>query len=898
MTLHDQPGRNRQDAERDAMTRALKLLSDCSMVLIHAETEQEFLLAICKLAVETGGYRMAWVGFAEQDAACSVSQRAQAGDDAGYLDSVKITWSADSSGQGPVGTAIRTGTTIVNNDYRTNPDMAPWNAAASKCGYRSSIALPLKIRHQVIGVFSAYAADPFAFSTEEVGLLEELASNLSYGIEAIRTRAEREAAQAALKKENEKNRALLRNASDGIHILDMAGYLIEASDAFCAMLGYTREEMIGLHVSRWDAHFSEAGLAQHVQHQFQNPGRCQFESSHRRKDGSILDVEVSSAALELDGKPVLFNSSRDITERKLAEKNLREKQQQLSKSETHYQDLIRNLHVAIIVHMPDTRIVFSNPRASELLGLSEDQLRGKVAIDPAWQFVDEQEKPMPLEAYPVNLVIATRKPIEALVLGVKFPDTARITWLLVNAFPECEADGNLKQIVVNFDDITPRKRAEAKIHHLAFFDALTRLPNRRLLMDCFHSALRVSARSNHHGAVLFIDMDRFKTVNDVLGHDFGDLLLIEVAHRLRSAVGEGDTVARWGGDEFVVLLAAIDEPVEAASQKAAMIAAKICARLTEPYVLKGIEQHSSSSIGVAMYRGAGTMPDVVLRQADIAMYKAKDAGRNGVRFFNPEMQLAVERHAALEADLRHAVPEQQLRLHYQVQVDTDQRPIGAEALVRWIHPRRGMVSPVAFIPIAEESSLILDIGGWVLHTACRQLAAWQQRSQTSHLSLSVNVSAQQFRQADFVDTLAGLLREHALDGARLKLELTESVVLTDIDDVVTKMHALKALGLKLSMDDFGTGYSSLAYLKQLPLDEIKIDQSFVRDMTSDPNDAVMVKTIIDLGTNFGLRVIAEGVETESQLAFLKRHGCMAYQGYLFSRPVPVEDFEALLASMQ
>lgn len=580
--------------------------------------------------------------------------------------------------------------------------------------------------------------------------------------------------------------------------------------------------------------------------------------------------------------------------RKQAERELRDNQQKLLKSEAQYQDLIRNVRIAIVVHTPDTRIVFSNPRASELLGLSEDQMRGKVAIDPAWHFVDEQDQRMPLKMYPVNQVIAAMKPIAALVLGVRFPDTARVTWLLVNAFPEVDSDGSLKHIVVNFDDITERKRAEAKIRHLAYFDALTRLPNRRLLMDRFQSALTVSSRSNRYGAILFIDMDRFKTVNDVLGHDFGDLLLIEVANRIRSCVREGDTVARWGGDEFVVLLIEIDEQMELASQITAEIAATLHTSLNQPYLLKSLEQHNSSSIGVALYRGDIYTPDVILRQADIAMYKAKNAGRNTVRFFNPEMQRALELHAALEADLRHAVPEQQLQLYYQLQVDSDQLPMGAEALVRWMHPARGLVSPITFIPIAEESSLILDIGGWVLKTACRQLAAWKQRASTRHLSLSVNVSAQQFRQADFVDTLAALLREHDIDTARLTLELTESVVLTDIGDIVLKMRAVKELGVKLSMDDFGTGYSSLSYLKQLPLDELKIDQSFVRDIISDPNDAIMVKTIIDLGTNFGLHVIAEGVETEDQLAFLRTHGCMTYQGFLFSEPVPIDLFEALL----
>ncbi|MET0962150.1 MAG: EAL domain-containing protein [Noviherbaspirillum sp.] len=429
---------------------------------------------------------------------------------------------------------------------------------------------------------------------------------------------------------------------------------------------------------------------------------------------------------------------------------------------------------------------------------------------------------------------------------------------------------------------------------MAFFDALTSLPNRRLLIDRFHSAMSASARSGHYGAQLFIDIDRFKTVNDVRGHDFGDLLLAEIARRFQSCVGDGDTAARLGGDEFVVLLAQIDEHVDSASQEAALTAENIRDALTRPYQIKGNEQHSSPSIGVCLYLGNDELPEVLLRQADIAMYRAKDAGRNTVRFFNLDMQLAVETHAALESDLRRAIPRRQLHLYYQLQVDSEQRAIGAEALVRWIHPERGIVSPMRFIPIAEESSLIFDVGGWVLDRACSQLAAWDGVDSTRYLSMSVNVSAQQFRPPDFVAMVAATLSRHRVAALRLKLELTESAVLNDVNEMVSKMYALKALGVSLSMDDFGTGYSSLAYLKKLPLDQIKIDQSFVRDITTDPNDAVMVKTIIDLAMNFRLQVIAEGVETESQLAFLKRHGCMAYQGYLFSRPVPIEAFEALL----
>ncbi len=469
-------------------------------------------------------------------------------------------------------------------------------------------------------------------------------------------------------------------------------------------------------------------------------------------------------------------------------------------------------------------------------------------------------------------------------------------WLTITAIKN--ERGETTEYVAIFSDITARKQAEEEIRNLAFYDALTQLPNRRLLLDRFHLALSVSARSHHYGAVLFLDMDKFKTLNDTLGHDYGDLMLIEVAQRIELCVREVDTVARLGGDEFVVLIDEIGANAEEASQRVALIAEKIRAALALPYQIKGYEYHSSPSIGVCLYRGNEESVDTLLKHADLAMYQAKDAGRNAVHFFDPAMQRAVEMHAALEADLRRAIPNLELRLYYQIQVDSEQRPLGAEALVRWMHPKRGMVSPVQFIPVAEESSLILDIGLWVLDTACRQLAQWGGNDQTRDLELAINVSAQQFRLHGFVDLVAAALRAYQVDPSRLKLELTESVVLNDVADVVAKMHALKALGVKLSLDDFGTGYSSLSYLKQLPLDQIKIDQSFVRDIATDPNDAVMVKTIIDMAQNFRLNVIAEGVETEAQLGFLKQNGCMAYQGYLFSKPVPVEEFEALLGKLQ
>lgn len=455
--------------------------------------------------------------------------------------------------------------------------------------------------------------------------------------------------------------------------------------------------------------------------------------------------------------------------------------------------------------------------------------------------------------------------------------------------------GETLQYVAIFSDISARKKAEEEINNLAFYDALTSLPNRRLLLDRLGIALAASDRDQHYGAVLFLDMDRFKTLNDTLGHEYGDMLLIDVAKRLKFCVREVDTVARLGGDEFVVLIEHLGTDKEESLQDIARIAEKIRAVLATPYQLNDHKYHSSPSIGVSVFYGSEVSVDELIKRADMAMYQLKESGRNGVRFFDPQMQHLVESRAALESDLRRALVEQEFCLFYQIQLDNSAHPVGAEALIRWQHPVRGMVSPAEFIPVAEESSLILDIGHWVLDSACQQLARWQTQEQTKNLVLAVNISGQQFKQPDFVQQIIAVIHKYQVDASRLKLELTESVALGDINLVIEKMIALKeTVGVTLSLDDFGTGYSSLSHLKRLPLDQIKIDQSFVRDITTDASDAIMVKTIIDMAKNFGLNVIAEGIETQSQQTFLADNGCMAYQGYFFSKPVPLEAFEALL----
>jgi diguanylate cyclase (GGDEF)-like protein len=434
------------------------------------------------------------------------------------------------------------------------------------------------------------------------------------------------------------------------------------------------------------------------------------------------------------------------------------------------------------------------------------------------------------------------------------------------------------------------KVAHDEIRNLAFFDPLTGLPNRRLLLDRLQQSLAASHRSQHKRALLFLDLDDFKTLNDTLGHHIGDLLLQEIARRITATIRETDTVARLGGDEFVVLLEALSEIAEEAAAQSKTVAEKILAAVDHPYLLAGRECRSSSSIGITVFGDPQDSTNEILQQADIAMYHAKAAGRNTVRFFAPTLQAAVNARAALEEDLRQAIKVNGFLLYYQAQVDRGVL-VGAEALIRWRHPQRGFLSPGEFIPLAEKTGLILPLGDWVLETACKQIAAWADRKDMAHISVAVNISARQLRSADFVEKVLTILDRTRANPQNLKLELTESMFVDNVEDVIAKMTELKSHGLRFSLDDFGTGYSSLAYLRRLPLDQLKIDQAFVRDILKDAGSGAIAESIISLSRAMGLSVIAEGVETEEQRNFLAGLGCHAFQGYLFGRPVPAEQFQ-------
>ena len=805
-------------------------------------------------------------------------------------------------------------------------------------------------------------------------------------------------------------------SQDAIFRISQDARIMYVNEAACRHLGYSKNELLAFSISDFNPDFTKDAWHQSWENRA-NTGWSRFETRHKRKDGTIVPVEITATLLEFEKKNYSFASVRDITERKQAEAAVHAERQ-------FALDSIVGLTVPTFVINAEHQVLVWNHACEQLTGVTasevvgtKDAWRGFYNLqrlcladlvierhnDSLYSHYDKvrqsnfselglhaegwfpamngKRRYLSFEAAPIfnaaGQLIAAVESLEELthlkeaeadlrlasiafetheaimitdadaniirvnrafvkitgysakeVLGQnprilrserhdqafyaqmwqQLLDTGNWTgeiwdkhkdghiypkWLTITAVKNDA--GETTHYVASFSDISEWKLAEEEIHHLAFNDALTGLPNRRLLLDRLNLAVLASARSKLHGALIFLDLDNFKTLNDSLGHEYGDLLLIEVAHRIKLSVREVDTVARLGGDEFVVLIENISEDAEDASQNVAHVAEKIRAVLATPYQIKGKTFHSSPSIGVCLFYDNAISTDELLKHADIAMYQAKSAGRNRVRFFDPKLQQSVESRAALESDLRSAIANQQLQLHYQVQVGSDNLAVGAEALIRWIHPERGMVSPADFIPLAEESTLILEIGHWVLDTACRQVSEWANHELTSNLVLAVNISARQFMQQDFVDQVAAVLHKHGTDPSRLKLELTESVVLDDLDFVIAKMLALRQeIGVSLSLDDFGTGYSSLSYLKRLPLDQIKIDQSFVRDMKMDSSDAVMVKTIIDLTGNFGLEVIAEGVETDEQLELLRHYGCEAYQGYFFSKPLPLEEFEMLL----
>jgi len=719
-----------------------------------------------------------------------------------------------------------------------------------------------------------------------------MATSVLVGLLITALQAERGRAEAAINRANERLNSLIEAIPDAIFCKDGQGRWLITNE--------TAKSLFQLHGIDWQGRtddeiaFLRPGFNKEHnacidsdEQAWQARGLSLIEERVIADDGSERTFEVRKVpTFEADGqRKGLIIIGRDLSDEHRARREI----ERLSQRN---ELLLMAAGEGIFGIDREERTTFINPAALRMLGYDAGEVIG-VGQHALFHHSYPDGRPYPEAACPIRRTLGDGLPRHDLDEwfirkdGSGFPVA-----LTVSPIHE---QGVLTGAVVSFQDATQRKAAEAEIHRLAFYDPLSGLPNRRLLHDRLLQALAASKRRKAHGAVLFLDLDNFKALNDTLGHDVGDLLLIDVAQRLAASVRAEDTVARLGGDEFVIVLENLSVDGDEAAQQAEVVSEKIRLALNQPYQLDGREHYSTPSMGVSLFRDGSESVDDLLKHADVALYKAKNAGRNTIRFFDPAMQAALDARATLEAELRQALVREQFRLHYQLQVDGQQRVLGAEVLLRWQHPARGLVAPADFIPLAEDSGLIVPIGLWVLETTCTQLKRWEGSPLTRDLPLAVNISARQFRQSDFVEQVRGILQRTGAKPSRLKFELTESLVLHHVGDVVDKMHALKELGISFSMDDFGTGYSSLAYLKQLPIDQLKIDQSFVQHLASDACDAAIVQTIIGVARGLGLEVIAEGVETAAQHEFLEQYGCPAFQGYLFSHPLPLAEFEHQLA---
>lgn len=691
-------------------------------------------------------------------------------------------------------------------------------------------------------------------------------------------------AEGRLRESEEKYRRLFELSDDPMWLIVDRKFVI-ANKAAARIMGYTSvNELVYAHPSQLspelqpDGRPSKEKADQMMQIAF-SCGYHRFEWEHKKKDGTLIPVEVSLTRIPFEGRQALFCIWRDITEVKLIQQALHEK--------TLYLDgiLSASERVAIIATDARERIQYYNPTSEKLFGLPPQsalgmslrelqQTQGIEEINNAFGLAQALEQ----GEYRFTMEIPRSD-------GTQFVD-ARIS-------PVFSGKNDFVGYMLMCEDVTEQHRAAELIEYQASYDALTDLPNRRLFMDRLTQSLASVKRHGHQGAVLFLDLDNFKHINDSLGHPIGDELLRQVAKRIRGTLREEDTVARLGGDEFVVLLPELSDNQKEALTNVQMLAEKIRRQMITPYTIEPHELHVTSSIGIALFPLADETPDDILRQADTAMYRAKESGRNAVRFFLPNMQLAADQRLQTLNELRQALPRSEFRLFFQPQFDAHYRLHGAEALLRWHHPQRGIVSPGEFIALAEESGLVVEIGDWVLRQALVQLREWQSAIAGRTLArVAVNVSALQFRQADFVQKVKRTLKDTGARPTMLTLEMTESILLEEFDETVAKIKALQSLGVRFALDDFGTGYSSLSYLKRLPLDELKIDRSFIHELAEETNDAVLVDTILTMAKRIGLEVVAEGVEHEAVLNYLRQRGCPVFQGYYFGKPCQADQFAA------
>jgi diguanylate cyclase (GGDEF)-like protein/PAS domain S-box-containing protein len=734
-------------------------------------------------------------------------------------------------------------------------------------GNRSVVALPMVVNREPIGVLGVAAAEPRAWSDETVSLLRIVG-------EAIVGALQRRSAEQALRSSESRYRQLIERMREGVAQVDSNGVMQLVNDRFCEMVGYAREELVGRNGDFLLAYDSDVELMRSKMRTRQRGFSDQYEVRVRRRDGTVIWIEIGGAPVfDANGRVVgSIGVHNDVTERRLADQALRESEARYRLMAEHSTDLISRT-------TPQGILIYASEASRRLLGYEPTEVVGRSIYD----YVDERDAE---EVRQLSKLIEGNGPMTFSYRVRKKDGT--LTWFETTSRAVTDrTTGKTVEVVAVSRDVSERKRVEEQIEYEAYHDALTGLPNRRLFRDRLTVALAHARRMRHPLGVLFLDLDRFKNVNDTLGHSLGDELLKAIAARLKAAVREEDSIARMGGDEFTVLVGDLRNDDDVVK-----VAQKLLETVAQPIHIEGQDLFITTSIGIAMFPSDGESAEMLLKNADHAMYRAKDAGRNAVRMFTPAMNIRALERMSTESSLRHALDRGELMLYYQPQINVGSNAVvGVEALLRWNRPDAGVVDPMTFIPIAEETRMIVPIGEWVLREACRQAKEWQ-RTRYPGLRMAVNLSPRQFQHADLPAQIAAALDESGLAAADLELEITESMAMHNTERTLTMLRRLREMGVRIAVDDFGTGHSSLNYLRSFPIDSVKIDQGFVHEIESSAADRAIVSAVISMAHGLALRVTAEGVETEAQLEFLRERGCEEVQGFLFGRPVAAGEFGA------